>query len=143
MANILENITVGVLVLFCLLVWTAIALQEALGQQLITNPTIVGDEVRLEEWRQAYGLAGGQLTSRINNSFGLVLLVAISSIFVNFITVTFALTSGFRPNGNDSLQIQFSLILLKNFALLWVITFGPYLLRSKVDPFLLLCPPSH
>ena len=130
-ANALENITVAILGLFCLLVRTAVILLDILDHKLANDLSLMKNEALLEEWRRMYGLICLQLVHQINKSFGLVLLVGISSIFVSFITDSFALTAGLRYD-DDSLSVHFSLLLIKNALLLGMITCGPCQFRSKV-----------
>lgn len=127
LANILENLTISILALFCLLVWLATALFAALDD--IIKDVNRFNALRLEHWRHSFNQVN-QLIGHINECFGFILLVAVSSIFGNFITISFALSSGYRYK--NELQMQYLLLLVKHSVILWLITYAPYRLRSKV-----------
>ena len=134
--NFFDIITVSILVLFFILVWMATAMLEALKQ---VAPSTYGDKShsaddknkKMEEWRQNFNKVN-QVIGGINQCFGLILLLTIASIFLNFITDSFALMVSGIIEGQTEMLWLYIIRLVKNTTLLWMITLGPYRLRSKV-----------
>jgi len=134
--NFFDIITVSILVLFFILVWMATAMLEALKQvapsTYVDNNYSADDKnKKMEEWRQNFDKVN-QVIGGINQCFGLILLLAIASIFLNFITDSFALMVSGIIEGQTEMLWLYIIRLVKNTTLLWMITLGPYRLRSKV-----------
>lgn len=83
----------------------------------------------LEIWRRDHALVV-QLIDKINQCFGPILLLAVTSIFILFVTINFTLTMLFQ-NGNTLFGF-FILKLIKQIYNIIFITFGIYKMKTEV-----------
>ncbi len=135
--NCFDIITVSIVILFFILVWMATSMIEALKQVIPTyadNNYSADDKNnrKMEKWRQNFNKVI-QFISGINQCFGLILLLTVASIFLNFITDSFALMVAVVEGHTAELWV-YLIRLVKQTTLLWLIILGPYRLRSKVIP---------
>lgn len=124
-----EEISVSVLVLFAILLATASELFYVLRIQLKRTAP---NELEMENYRR-YHAPVCRFITKINHSFGLVLLIAISSGIVSFILGTFEIVIKFSDD-NNSVKEQISAMLnfTKYFLRLTVITIGPCRIQHQV-----------
>jgi len=82
----------------------------------------------LELWRRQHA-AVCLLIHQLDDTFGLVLLIAVCNTYVGFINISFEMALAFQ-DGN-TVQTRFAILFIKQVIRTVVITYGPYLIRHE------------
>jgi gustatory receptor len=144
LSKLSETLSLSVLVLFFVLVWSTIHLFRFVNSKtagLITAdswsnaPISFTVSQQLENWRRLHALTC-QLVDRINSCFGFILLVAMTHGFISFISDSFEITMAFS-NGTN-FQSRFLIRFFQHFTLLFVVCYSSYRLQAEVYPFIQL-----
>ena len=138
-----ETLSLSILVLFFILVWSTIYLFRFVNLNSVglltavtssssssSSPSFVFSvSQKLENLRRFHVLIC-QLVDRINSCFGFILLVAMTHGFISFISDSFEITMAF--SNHDTFQTRFLIRFCQHFALLFAVCYSSYRLQSEV-----------
>lgn len=119
---------ISALVLFYSVAWQSASFYGDIRQDVKRNLTKVKEE-NIRKWKRSLCLAD-ELVDRINDCFGLILLVSITHFFVEFIARSFYLVSNISRNQQDIISI---VSMLSRIFLLWFIAYCPTKIHNNVS----------
>lgn len=127
-----ETLSFSILALFCTIVWSLSYMFYFLNKEMIelkmsAHPSSIRH--KMEELRNHHVLVC-ELVNQTNACFGVILLVALTHGFVNFISDTFEITMSL--SNSTSLETRFIIRFCQHFCLLSSICFASHRLQAEV-----------
>lgn len=118
---------ISALVLYCSIVWLTCLFYEGIRQDVDNTCKLTQENIR--RWKSSLALAG-EVVERINETYGLILLISIAHFFVEFIARSFYIANSIsmtnQPEGITIISVSSELIFL------WFMFYGPSKIQYHV-----------
>jgi hypothetical protein len=120
-------VPISALVLYCSVVWLSSLFYEEI--QLDVEKTYKVNQENIRRWKSSLALAG-EVVDRINDTFGLILLISITHFFVEFIARSFYLINSISmTNRPDTITL---ISMSSEVIFLWFISYSPSKIHRQV-----------
>jgi hypothetical protein len=126
-------VPISALVLYCSVVWLSSLFYEEI--RLDIERTYKVNQENIRRWKCSLVLAG-EVVDRINDTFGLILLISITHFFVEFIARSFYLVNSISmTNQPDCITL---VSMSSEVLFLWFIAYSPAKIHHRVVSFTIL-----
>ena len=120
-------VPISALVLYCSVVWLSSLFYEEI--RLDMERTYKVNQENIRRWKYSLALAG-EVVDRINDTFGLILLISITHFFVEFIARSFYLVNSISITNQPDVITLISIF--SEVIFLWFVAYSPAKIHRQV-----------